>query len=37
MNENIFNIINKLYSKVGFLEKYGGSLWTAIIISLVFL
>jgi len=36
MNDNIFNVINKLYSKVGFLEKYGGSLWTAIIVSLVF-
>jgi len=36
MNDNIFNVINKLYSKVGFLEKYGGSLWTATIIGLVF-
>lgn len=36
MNDNIFNVINKLYSKVGFLEKYGGSLWTATIVSLVF-
>ena len=36
MNNNISNVINKLYSKAGFLEKYGGSLWTTFIISLIF-
>ena len=35
MDTNISNIINKLYSKAGFLEKYGGSLWAAIIISVI--
>jgi len=33
---NIFNVINKLYDKVGFLEKYGGSLWSTIIIIIIF-
>ena len=36
MNDNIYEIINKLYNKAGFLEKYGGSLWTAIILSIIF-
>jgi len=35
-NTNIFSIINKLYNKIGFLEKYGGSLWMTIILILVF-
>ena len=35
-SNNISEIINKLYSKAGFLEKYGGSLWTTFIISLIF-
>jgi|TARA_B110000285_G_scaffold206942_1_gene245907 hypothetical protein len=35
MNGNVFNIINELYSKTGFLEKYGGSLWVSIIIILI--
>lgn len=33
---NIFSVINKLYNKVGFLEKYGGSLWMTVILILVF-
>jgi len=36
MDNNIFNVINKLYSKAGFLEKYGGSLWTTFILCLLF-
>ncbi len=36
MNDNIYEIINKLYNKAGFLEKYGGSLWVAIILSIIF-
>jgi hypothetical protein len=36
MNISAFNIINKIYSNAGFLEKYGGSLWIMIIIILVF-
>lgn len=36
MSDSIFNVINRLYDKVGFFEKYGGSLWTVIIICLVF-
>ena len=35
-SNNISNVINKLYNKAGFLEKYGGSLWTTFIISLIF-
>ncbi|MDC1321260.1 hypothetical protein N8261_04795 [Flavobacteriaceae bacterium] len=35
MDTNVFNIINKLYSKAGFLEKYGGSLWVSIIIAII--
>ena len=35
MDTNISNVINKLYNKAGFLEKYGGSLWSAIIISVI--
>ena len=35
MNGNVFNIINELYSKTGFLEKYGGSLWVSIILILI--
>ena len=36
MDNNIFNVINKLYNKAGFLEKYGGSLWTTFILCLLF-
>jgi hypothetical protein len=36
INTNIFSVINKLYNKIGFLEKYGGSLWMTIIVILVF-
>jgi hypothetical protein len=37
MNDTtIFSVINKLYDKVGFLEKYGGSLWMTVIVILVF-
>ena len=37
MNDtNIFSVIKKLYNKVGFLEKYGGSLWMTVIVILVF-
>jgi hypothetical protein len=35
-NSSIYNVINKLYEKAGFLEKYGGSLWATVIISLLF-
>ena len=35
-SNNIFEVINKLYNKAGFLEKYGGSLWATFIISLIF-
>lgn len=34
--DNNYNVINKLYNKAGFLEKYGGSLWSMFIISLIF-
>lgn len=36
MSDSIFNVINKIYEKTGFLEKYGGSLWLTIILILVF-
>ena len=36
MSDSISNVINKIYSKAGFLEKYGGSLWLTIILILVF-
>jgi len=36
MNNSVFNVINNIYSKAGFLEKYGGSLWLMIILVLVF-
>jgi len=36
MNNNIYNIINKIYKKSGFLEKYGGSLWVTFILILIF-
>ena len=36
MSDSIFNVINKLYDKVGFLEKYGGSLWVTIILFIIF-
>lgn len=36
MSSQSFNVINKIYSKAGFLEKYGGSLWTMIILVIVF-
>ena len=35
MNNN-YNVINNLYNKAGFLEKYGGSLLTMLIISILF-
>lgn len=35
MSNNISNIINKLYNKVGYSEKYGGSLWFTVIFCLV--
>ena len=35
--DNIYNSINKLYTKLGFLEKYGNDLFMAIIIILIFL
>ena len=34
--DNNYNVINKLYNKAGFLDKYGGSLWGTFIISLIF-
>jgi len=36
MSDSIFKVINKVYQKAGFLEKYGGSLWLTIILILVF-
>ena len=36
MSESIFNVIDKLYDKVGFLEKYGGSVWATIVLFVVF-
>lgn len=36
MNNNISTAINKIYNKVGFLEKYGGSVWMTFIIIIVF-
>lgn len=36
MSDSIFKVINKVYEKAGFLEKYGGSLWLTIILILVF-
>ena len=36
VNNNITSAINKIYDKSGFLDKYGGSLWLMIIISIVF-
>jgi|UniRef100_A0A6C0CIG6 hypothetical protein len=36
MSDSIFNVINKIYNKAGFLEKYGGSLWLTIILIIVF-
>ena len=35
MNNN-YNVINNLYNKAGFFEKYGGSLLTMLIISILF-
>ena len=35
-NDNVLSVINKIYSKTGFLDKYGGSLWTAAILCIVF-
>ena len=32
---NVYKIINKLYDKTGFLEKYGGSLWITIIFFII--
>ena len=34
---NVFDTINKIYGKAGFLEKYGGSLWITIILIIIFL
>jgi len=36
MSDSIFKVINKIYNKAGFLEKYGGSLWLTLILILVF-
>ncbi len=33
---DVYKIINKLYDKTGFLEKYGGSLWITIIFFIIF-
>jgi hypothetical protein len=35
MGSKIFEVINKIYDKSGFLEKYGGSLWVSIIIGII--
>jgi hypothetical protein len=37
MNSGISNIINKIYDKSGFLEKYGGSIILTMVIMLIFL
>ena len=36
MSDSILKVINKIYSKADFLEKYGGSLWLTIILIIVF-
>jgi hypothetical protein len=36
INNSISTTIKKIYNKVGFLEKYGGSLWMTVIIILFF-
>jgi|TARA_B110000967_G_C18801189_1_gene518548 hypothetical protein len=36
MNNGTYKVINDLYSKTGFLDKYGGSLWISIILVLIF-
>lgn len=36
MSDSILKVINKIYSKVGFLEKYGGSLLLTIILIIIF-
>ena len=36
VNNNITSTINNIYDKSGFLDKYGGSLWLTVIISIVF-
>ena len=36
-DNNVFSIINKLYSKPKFLDKYGGSVWGTVILCIVFL
>jgi len=36
MNNNVFDTINKIYSKAGFLEKYGGSLWITVVFLVIF-
>ena len=36
MNNKVFDTINKIYSKAGFLEKYGGSLWLTVIFIIIF-
>ena len=35
-NDNVLSVINKIYSKTGFLDKYGGSLWATVILGIVF-
>ena len=36
MNTDTYKIINELYNKTGFLDKYGGSLWVTVILVLIF-
>lgn len=36
MNDKIYTVINDLYGKTGFLDKYGGSLWVTVILGMIF-
>lgn len=36
MNNGIYKVINEIYTKTGFFDKYGGSMWVTVILLLVF-
>jgi|TARA_B110000967_G_scaffold165876_1_gene173731 hypothetical protein len=36
MNNGTYKVINDIYTKTGFLDKYGGSVWVTVILLLVF-
>ena len=36
MNNETYTVINEIYRKSGYLDKYGGSLWVTVILLLVF-